>query len=213
MATKQQIRTTLKKLNTLKTWQLIIVLILVLFAAATAIRLNNVGMAQRREGVYSADEAGDEEVIYQRLLTLREYSSAHMNANTGLFSLPHQYDRDNQKALEAAQKRSEQSESPNGNIYKKAADVCDPQFPGYSQAYLQCFMNELDKYPSSGDIDDSVALPPAELYQYNFDSPIWTPDLAGWTVLVALIISVVIITKIILTLVLKMILKHKSPKL
>ena len=213
MATKQQIKATLKKLNALKTWQLVIVLILVLFVAATAIRLNNVGMAQRREGVYSADEAGDEAVIHQRLLTLREYSSSHMNANTGLFSLRHQYDRDSQKALEEAQKRSENGESPNGNIYKKAADVCDPQFPGYSQAYLQCFMNELNKYPSSGNIDDSVVLPPAELYQYNFASPIWTPDLAGWTVLVALIIGVVIITKIVSTLVLKMILKRKSPKL
>lgn len=213
MATKQQIKTTLKKLNALKTWQLIIVLVLVLFAAATAIRLNNVGMVQRRDGVYSADEAGDEAVVYQRLLTLREYSSSHMNANTDLFSLHHQYDRDNQKALEEAQKRSEHSENPNGNIYKKAADICDPQFPGYSQAYLQCFMNELAKYPSSGSIDDSVNLPPAELYQYNFASPIWTPDLAGWAVLAALIISVVIVTKIILTLVLQMILKHKSPKL
>ena len=213
VATRQQIKTTLKKLNTLKTWQLVIVLILVLFAVATAIRLSNVGMAQRREGVYSADEAGDEAVIYQRLLTLREYSSSHMNANTGLFSLRHQYDIDSQKALEEAQKRSEHDESPNGNIYKKAADICDPQFPGYSQAYLQCFMNELDKYPSSGDINDSVILPPPELYQYNFASPIWTPDLAGWTALTAVIISVVIITKIILTLVFKMILTHKSPKL
>ena len=147
----------------LKTWQLIILLILVLFIAATALRLNNVGMDQRREGVYSADEAGDEDIIHQRLLSLREYSSSHMNANTGAFVLKNQYDRDSQRALADAQNKSEESESPNGNIYKKAAEVCDPQFSGYSQAYMQCFMNELNKYPESGAVSDSVVLPTAEL--------------------------------------------------
>ena len=196
-----------------KTWQLIILLILVLFIAATALRLNNVGMDQRREGVYSADEAGDEDIIHQRLLSLREYSSSHMNANTGAFVLKNQYDRDSQRALADAQNKSEESESPNGNIYKKAAEVCDPQFSGYSQAYMQCFMNELNKYPESGAVSDSVVLPTAELYQYDFASPIWTPDIAGWTVLLAIIISVVIITKITLTVVLSMFLKRRAPKI
>lgn len=213
MANKKQIRTTLKKISMLKTWQLIILLILVLFIAATALRLNNVGMDQRREGVYSADEAGDEDIIHQRLLSLREYSSSHMNANTGAFVLKNQYDRDSQRALADAQNKSEESESPNGNIYKKAAEVCDPQFSGYSQAYMQCFMNELNKYPESGAVSDSVVLPTAELYQYDFASPIWTPDIAGWTVLLAIIISVVIITKITLTVVLSMFLKRRAPKI
>ena len=213
VANKKQIRSTLKKISMLKTWQLIILLILVLFIAATALRLNNVGMDQRREGVYSADEAGDEDIIHQRLLSLREYSSSHMNANTGAFVLKNQYDRDSQRALADAQNKSEESESPNGNIYKKAAEVCDPQFSGYSQAYMQCFMNELNKYPESGAVSDSVVLPTAELYQYDFASPIWTPDIAGWTVLLAIIISVVIITKITLTVVLSMFLKRRAPKI
>ncbi len=213
VANKKQIRTTLKKISMLKTWQLIILLILVLFIAATALRLNNVGMDQRREGVYSADEAGDEDIIHQRLLSLREYSSSHMNANTGAFVLKNQYDRDSQRALADAQNKSEESESPNGNIYKKAAEVCDPQFSGYSQAYMQCFMNELNKYPESGAVSDSVVLPTAELYQYDFASPICTPDIAGWTVLLAIIISVVIITKITLTVVLSMFLKRRAPKI
>ncbi|MFZ2929143.1 MAG: hypothetical protein WA023_07910, partial [Lactococcus raffinolactis] len=142
MANKKQIRSTLKKLGALKTWQLLILLVLALFIAATALRLNNVGMDQRREGVYSADESGDEEILHQRLLSLREYSSKHMNANTGTFVLKNQYERDSQTALKEAQERSQNSESPNGNIYKKAAEVCDPQYSGYSQAYMQCFMNE-----------------------------------------------------------------------
>jgi len=213
VANKKQIRTALKKISMLKTWQLIILLILVLFIAATALRLNNVGMDHRREGVYSADEAGDEDIIHQRLLSLREYSSSHMNANTGAFVLKNQYDRDSQRALADAQNKSEESESPNGNIYKKAAEVCDPQFSGYSQAYMQCFMNELNKYPESGAVSDSVVLPTAELYQYDFASPIWTPDIAGWTVLLAIIISVVIITKITLTVVLSMFLKRRAPKI
>ena len=213
VANKKQIRSTLKKLGALKTWQLLILLVLALFIAATALRLNNVGMDQRREGVYSADESGDEEILHQRLLSLREYSSKHMNANTGTFVLKNQYERDSQTALKEAQERSQNSESPNGNIYKKAAEVCDPQYSGYSQAYMQCFMNELNKYPESAAVNDNVVLPAAGLYQYDFASPIWTPDLAGWTVLLTIIISVVIITKIILTVVLNMFLKRRAPKI
>ena len=78
---------------------------------------------------------------------------------------------------------------------------------------MQCFMNELNKYPESAAVNDNVVLPAAGLYQYDFASPIWTPDLAGWTVLLAIIISVVIITKIILTVVLNMFLKRRAPKI
>lgn len=213
MANKKEVKNFLNKINALKTWQLVIILILVLFVAASALRLNNVGMDQRRQSVHSADEEGNEVVLRERLLALREYSSSHMNANTGTFVLQHQYDRDSEKALAEAQARSENSESPNGNIYKKAAEICDPQFSGYSAAYMRCFVNEISKYPESGAIDDTVKVPQAELYKNNFASPVWTPDFAGWTVLAAIILSVVIISKIILTLVLKMILKRKSPQI
>lgn len=213
MADRKQIKNFLRKANTLKTWQLVILLILALFLAATALRLNNIGMDQRREGVYSADEAGDENVLHQRLISLRDYSNQHMNSNTDVFVLKHQYERDSQKALEEAQSRSQAGESPNGNIYKMAAEVCDPQYSGYSQAYMQCFMNEIGKYPESQSIDDSVKMPLTELYQYDFASPAWTPDIAGWAVLVVIVLSVVIITKIILTLVLKLILERRAPKI
>ena len=51
MADKGRIKQDIKNLQRIKTWQLIILLIIVGFIAATFLRLNSIGMVQRREAV------------------------------------------------------------------------------------------------------------------------------------------------------------------
>ena len=58
MANKGKIRHSIQDLQRVKTWQLIILLILVGFVAATFLRLNNIGMVERRAAVMSADQEG-----------------------------------------------------------------------------------------------------------------------------------------------------------
>lgn len=71
MTDKRKVRSTLRFLQHAKTWQLFVVLILCGFVAATFLRLNNIGMIERRTAVIAADEAGDNAVTQQRLFALQ----------------------------------------------------------------------------------------------------------------------------------------------
>jgi len=191
VANKRQIKHGIEWLQTVKTWQLILILIVMLFLAATLLRLNNVGMVQRRNAVMAADKHGEVNDLHARVYDLQRYSAAHMNADTSTFYLQGQYDRDSQKALEAAQ-----AANPGSNANAEAEAVCKPQFNGYSSAYLQCFLREMEKYPTTEKLPE-VKTPSPALYQYNFVSPLWSPDFAGFSVLACLLITLVIFLRLI----------------
>lgn len=178
-----------RQIQRIKTWQLFIVLILFSFVAATFLRLNNIGMAQRREAILMADREGHDEDIANRMYDLQRYVSSHMNTSTDQFYLEKQYDRDKQRAIEKAVDDS----NPNGNINALAEAVCAPRFAVYSQAYLQCFIEELNKYPSAPDPETDVELPNPALYRHSFAAPRWSPDFAGFSVLLAAITALIII--------------------
>lgn len=176
----------------MKTWQLLIVLILAGFIAATFLRLNNIGMIQRRDAVLAADKAGDQQVIQSRLYDLQRYAASHMNSETGPFYLEQQYRRDAQSLVDAAKN----DDNPNGNINVKAEAVCKPQYSVWSPAYVQCFTDELAKYPPSPDPAQNVKLPSTSLYRYDFADPMWSPDFAGLSVLVCVVILLMIVARL-----------------
>lgn len=156
-------------------------------------------MVQRRAAVVSADEAGDDSVTVSRLYDLQTYVTSHMNTDMGKGVY-----------LEASYKRAVakvySSTSQYGNIYEKAQEVCAPQFSSYSYAYVQCTMTELEKYPSS---NISTSLPSNSTYIYNYVSPLWSPDFAGFSVLICVVILIMILARVISVAILKIILKKK----
>lgn len=197
MVYKKQVHYDLKRLRQVKTWQLVIVLILVGFVAATFLRLNNIGMVERRSAVVSADEAGDDTVTRDRLYDLQRYVTSHMNTNMG-----------DGVFLEASYNRAmaNSSEIKYGNIYQKAQEVCAPKFSSYSSGYLQCTLAELANYPAT----DTIETPSVSAYVHNFSSPIWSPDFAGFTTLLCLIILLIIILRFIGVVILKILLKTRK---
>lgn len=191
---KRQARYNLKKLQRIKTWQLVILLIIAGFIAATFLRLNNIGMVERRAAVISADEAGEEAVIAQRLYDLQQYVTSHMNTDLGQgVYLEASYRRDSQKVLNAAAEDS----NPNGNIYKKAQEVCAPRFSHYSEAYLACTTSELAKYPAADDLIGAFKLPSQASYLHDYVSPVWSPDFAGWSVVLCIVLALIIVARLI----------------
>jgi hypothetical protein len=205
VADKRQVRKTINDLQRIKTWQLLILLLLVGFVAATFLRLNNIGMVERRTAVVSADKAGNEEVTIQRLYDLQQYVSRHMNTDLGKgVYLESTYQRDSQKALNQASG----DQNPNGNIYKKAQEVCAPRFSGYSSAYLQCTTSELAKYPASNELIGAVKLPSANAYLHDYESPVWSPDFAGWTLVICAVLVLMILTRLIGLGILKLMLRR-----
>ncbi len=193
MADKRQVRRNIRRLQHVKTWQLVVLLVLVGFIAATFLRLNNIGMLQRRDAVLQADKTGDPEAIKARLFDLQRYVSSHMNADMGSIYLEDQYKRDSQQIIDGASG----GENPNGNIYKKAQEVCAPRFTHYTQAYLQCTKDYVGQYAPANDPSSVVSLPKADAYRYSFVSPLWSPDFAGLAVLVCLLILLMIFARLI----------------
>ena len=192
MADKSRVKQSIKNLQRIKTWQLIVLLIICGFVSATFLRLNNIGMVERREGVLSADQQGNEEVTIKRLYDLQRHVSAHMNTDLGRgVYLDASYSRD----LQQWQSTQYGDGNPNGNIYKKAQEVCAPRFRSYSAAYLQCTTSELSKYPAAADPATDTSKPRQEAYIHAFASPLWTPDFAGWSVLAFITILGLIIIR------------------
>lgn len=183
----------MNNLQRVKTWQLVLLLVLACFLAATFLRLNNIGMVERRTAVLSADEIGKDQATKDRLYDLQRYVSAHMNTDlaNGIY-LESSYKRDTQEAYDKAAIDS----NPNGNIYKKAQEVCAPRFSRYSYAYLQCTTGELAKYPAANDLVEAVKLPKADNYRHVFVSPLWSPDFAGWSVVVCVLLAVMIVVRL-----------------
>ncbi len=205
MADKGEIRREIWMLSRVKTWQLVIVLILFVFVAATFLRLNNIGMVERLKAVTSSDMAAASEETTSRLYDLQRYAAAHMNADTGQFDLVGQYQRD----YEAAIARASETNTSSQSITAKADAICKPRFSGWSLAYVQCVRDELDKFGSSENLQSDVELPNAALYRHSFVSPLWSPDFAGWSVLICLFIALVILLRLIALVILRLLLNSR----
>lgn len=197
MVNKRQVRRNIKQLQRIKTWQLVILLILSCFITATFLRLNNINMVERRTAVTKADSVGMNSITQDRLYDLQRYATAHMNTDMGKgIYLEAAYKRDVRSAYEGA--------SATNNVYKKSQEVCMPQFTSWSEAYVQCTIGELAKYPGS----NSLVLPVADTYLHVFASPMWSPDFAGFSLLISVVIFIMIIVRLTSVGVLKLILSH-----
>lgn len=191
VADNREVKKNIKRLERVKTWQLLILLILMGFVTATFLRLNNIGMLQRREAVLQADTAGDSGAVTSGLVSLQRFSSEHMNASTGPFYLETLYSRDVERAVNGASNLN----NPNGNVYAKADSVCKPQFSSYSPAYLACFQAQLDKYPEAKQAS-ALRLPDPALYRQEFMAPFWSPDFAGWSLVACAVIVLLIVVRL-----------------
>lgn len=206
MNDKSAIRRQMYRLKRIKTWQLIVIFVLMLVLSATFLRLNNIGMIERRDAVIAADKTGDSFSIQNRIYDLQEYSSSRMNASTGPVYLTEQYKRDTEALVE--QRRSEANSGE--TIFSIADDICKQRFAGYSQAYVQCVANEIAAMPDSVTTTEDITLPSPSLYRYNFASPDWSPDFAGFSVLVTTVIGLIIVIRMIIFGALRMLLKRQS---
>lgn len=163
-------------------------------------------MIERRNAVLSADEVGNIDNTVNRLYDLQRYVSAHMNTDMGKgLYLEASYKRD----VQAAYDKVSTDTNPNGNIYKKAQETCAPKFSRWSTAYVQCTSSELAKYPSAATLESAVQLPRADSYLHVFVSPLWSPDFAGWSVLISIVIALMILIRLLGLMTLRILLRRQ----
>lgn len=207
MADKRRVKKTIKQIQRVKTWQLLVLLLIAGLITATFLRLNNVGMVERRTAVLQADKEGDTIAVFNNLYALQRYVSEHMNADPGKVALEYQYKRD----ADTARKKAEKAATSKGSgAYKKAADVCDPQaiangWRWPDPRYLNCIDAELKKSPEAS--VPTIELPNVSLYYHTFYSPGWSPDFAGWSLLISIAIALVIALRLTSLLILKALIK------
>lgn len=209
------IKTSLQNFRGVHTWQLVIILVPLLFVTATLLRLDHLRMASLREAVLTADANEDDAAIESSLNELRDFVFSHVVVNvveingmqsvvfgTGPFYLEHQYLRAANAAIEAAEAELVDDSNPNGNIYAAAQAVCQPLaiangWAWNSAGYLECWTTELAKYPASDTFEPQLTakIPSTELYRHNYASPVWAPSWAGWAMLASAILLVVVIIR------------------
>jgi hypothetical protein len=193
----------------LKTWQLVIILLLGLIVSATLLRLNNLGMVERRTAVIAADETGDTEALRSSIVELQRYISRHMNTNleSGFF-LTSTYNRDRDAALSAVSETT----NPASAVYQQASVECRSRFQGgresFRNDYVQCVIDQVSALSAQNDAELALKLPKADAYKVSFSSPLWTPDLAGLSVAFCVLVSLVIIGRMLLVVVLRWLLRQ-----
>ncbi|HEV2402990.1 MAG TPA: hypothetical protein VGS08_02195 [Candidatus Saccharimonadales bacterium] len=167
------------RIRAIKTIYLASAFVLSAVICLSALRSNNLTMSRLRSEVYTADKNGGN--VEAALQTLRTYVGAHMNTalTSGSNSVypPIQLRYTYQRLLQTAQA---QSEAQNGHVYTQAEYYCQQLNPvSFSgRTRVPCVENYVATH--------GVHLPsiPAALYEFDFVSPKWSPDLAGWSLLV-----------------------------
>lgn len=216
MAERQRLQRTVKVVEKVKTWQLVILLLMAGFVAATFLRLNNIGMIERRDAVWAADEAGDAKKLKDRIYDLQRYVTSHMNADPGKVQLEHSYKRSYDQAFAEFQQRV--ADRTGNDTVAKIREYCDTQAAqgGWGRftssadpRYVACINEQWDKYPAASEVDYVFTPPSTAPYYHTFVSPLWSPDFAGWSVVVCLVIVAVIVFRLITLIVLKSIIHIK----
>jgi hypothetical protein len=136
-----------------------------------------------RDAVYSADKANGD--VNTALNNLRQYVYGHMNTNLSSghnnIKPPIQLKYTYQRLYDA---KLSQVQSANQAIYSAAQLYCHNNAPQNStSAQLACIQN----YAVNHGVKNATINIPAGLYEFDFISPAWSPDLAGWSLIFSVI--------------------------
>jgi hypothetical protein len=184
------IKKTLTNLWHVPYWVFLILFIATGCISVVSLRHNNQTMIDLRNAVYRADKKGTN--IEASLDNLRIYVYGHMNTNLSSggnaikppIQLKYTYAR-----LQAAEKK--QIDKTNAQVTTDAQNYCAAHNPGYDAATKSRRFDCARDYLSSHSVQTSSI--PTALYEYDFISPSWSPDMAGWSLLAAVTFFVLFI--------------------
>jgi len=170
----------------------------VVFIAATitcvfALRQNNLQALRLRDAVIEADKNNKD--IEGALKELRVYIYSHMNTNLSsgpnAIKPPIQLKYTYERLVQAEQDRLS---AENSKVYIEAQAECEKRFPkGLSGGgRIPCIT---DYVANKGVQQKSI---PDSLYKFDFVSPAWSPDLAGWSLVVAAVTAALLVLRFLL---------------
>jgi len=156
--------------------------------AIFALRHNNLEMLRLRQDITIADENGAG--VESALQALRQHVYTHMNTDltSGGAGIrpPIQLSKTYERLVSAERGRVA---AINNNVSSDAVAVCEARFPvgQLTGGRVQCVQ---DYVLQNGVHEQPIT---KELYQFDFVSPFWAPDLAGWSLAAAAIFFVLFV--------------------
>ncbi|HSX43581.1 MAG TPA: hypothetical protein VLF59_05880 [Candidatus Saccharimonadales bacterium] len=170
---KRQLHHTWRFVRRIKPWYFLIAAIICGVVCLVSLRHNNEQMVRLRDAVYAADQNNGD--VEGALRNLRAYIYSHMN--TSLSSGPNAVHPPIQlkytfERLESAQQNV--LGQGNSSLYQQAQAYCETQTVIGSEV-ISCIQN----YASQHGV--SLTPIPDGLYKFDFTSAKWSPDLAGWS--------------------------------
>ena len=182
-------------------WYFLLVALVSLAIAIPALRKNNEQMVQLREAVYTADrDNGDVEAAIR---ALREHVYGHMN--TSLTTGPNAVHPPIQLkySYERAQATQQQQLGPGrSNLYHEAQASCESENPNMTAPDLVACV---EAYTAARGVQ--LGTIPDALYKFDFTSAKWSPDVAGWSLVVAVLGGVLFFVTAIYRWILKQLIK------
>jgi hypothetical protein len=178
-----------RKLQPVNSWIFLGLAVFFVGLGVYAMRQNNLRAIQLRDQVVEADK--NDVDVEVPLHALRTHVYSHMNADlstgTGVqqpVQLKYRYDR-----LVAAEKA--RVEAANGNIYTQAQAECEKRVPaGVSGGgRIAC----IEQYVSSNGVAENSV--PDALYKFDFVSPVWSPDLAGFSLVIGAVFFLLFVVR------------------
>jgi hypothetical protein len=178
------------KIKPISYWYLLVAFIISASVAAIALRDNNLTAIKLRNNLTQVDK--DDGNVSAALNKLRMYVYSHMNTNLASgpdaiyppIQLKYTYQR-----LETAAQAN--ANTVNSQVYSAAEVYCQQLIPtGFSgRGRVPCIEN----YVTSHGVKTQAI--PAALYEFDFVSPFWSPDLAGWSLVVSFIFLLLFIAR------------------
>lgn len=156
--------------------------------AILALRQNNQTMIELRNDVYQADQTGGD--VESALGKLRAYVHSHINTDLSsggnAIKPPIQLKYTYERLVAAEQKRVD---SVNAKVYTDAQNHCQALHPASfsGRQRVPC----VEQYVTANGVK-AQAVPPA-LYQFDFVSPTWSPDLAGFSLLASIFLAIALV--------------------
>jgi hypothetical protein len=195
---KRYLHHILTRLRPIKFWYFLIACLVFIIIGGLALRGNYGTMTKLRADVYTADENNTN--VVGALQELRSYVNGHMNTsletNSGVYppiQLKHTYER-----LQAAEQAK--VEGANAQIYTDAQHFCEQKYPGSFSGGPRVPCIEQYVKDHGGVVAQQV---PDALYKFDFASPSWSPDLAGWSIVLAVLSFVLAIVRVLVGLLLQ----------
>lgn len=178
------------KIKPINYWYFFAAFIISASVAAIALRENNLTAVNLRNKLIQVDKQDGN--VSLALNNLREYIYSHMNTNLASgpntiyppIQLKYTYQR-----LEDAEQAK--VNAANAVVYTDAENYCQILIPnGFSgRGRVPCIENYVTTH------GEQVQPIPPGLYEFDFVSPFWSPDLAGWSILISIIFLALFIVR------------------